>query len=443
MNKNKIPTILGLFLLVIGIAAGVVLVQNRQFFGTEAEEDITPKDVRITNITESSFSVSWITDGETSGFVKYGETANSLGKTDLDEIEGNSTVHYSTIQGLESKTEYFFKINSGARDFDNNGIAWQVLTGASLPDPSSRIVSGNVVSASGTPVANALVHVSVGGASPLSTTTSGNGSWLINLDSARDTSLSTYATIDETNSVIEISIQAGALGISTAQIYPQSASSIPTMVLGQVHDYKNLPPNSNADLPEASVDLPDEATKSSGFEVDNLETPEQEESVTLESVDSGEVITTESPEFFGEGPPGTEITILIESDPITDSLTVGSSGEWNWSPPENLPEGPHTITISWKDASGILRTLKRSFVVQASEGPSFESTPSASTTPSPTPTASTSPSPSVTPTPTATPEELVDAGTLTPTYLLTIMGLALLTVSGVLGYLALDHARRE
>jgi len=93
------------------------------------------------------------------------------------------------------------------------------------------------------------------------------------------------------------------------------------------------------------------------------------ETVTLESLDEDEIITSTEPEFFGEGPPGTTITITIESDPITDQTTISSLGGWNWSPPEGLSEGAHKITITWRDASGILRTLTRTFIVQASEGP--------------------------------------------------------------------------
>ncbi len=442
MKRTKIPTLLGILFLVIGVAAGVLLVRNRQTFRLGAEAGSAPKNVRITNITDSSFAVSWVTDAEVAGFIKYGE-GSALNKTELDEVE-NSTSHYVTVQGLKPQTTYSLKINSGGVDYDQQGSPWQVTTGSQISAPESNIVSGTVVSPTGAPVGNALVYISVGGSSPLSTLTSSKGVWLLNIGLARNSALSSYTQIDPANTLLEISVQTGNLGVASAQIYPQSANPVPQITIGQTHDFKNLPPSENSGIPVAELDLPEGSTPSSGFEVDENSTPKTSVSVTLESIDEGEIISTQEPEFFGEGPVGTEITITVESDPITDKLTVGSGGSWNWSPPEGLPEGPHTITISWRDTSGILRTLKRTFVVQAAEGPAFESTPSASTTPTPspspspsaTPKATQSPTPAATATPTATPEELIDAGSLTPTYLLSIMGLTLLLFGGVVGYLA-------
>src|SRR3989304_5866495 len=90
MRKSKIPTIIGIFILVFGLAAGVLLVRNQNFFRLGASAEFAPKDVRISNITDSSATVSWITDRETSGFVKWGEGQDSLDKTELDELTSQS-----------------------------------------------------------------------------------------------------------------------------------------------------------------------------------------------------------------------------------------------------------------------------------------------------------------------------------------------------------------
>ena len=116
-------------------------------------------------------------------------------------------------------------------------------------------------------------------------------------------------------------------------------------------------------------------------------------------------------------------------------MTVPASGDWKWSPPEDLPEGTHKVKISWRDTGGILRTIERTFVVQAAEGPAFESTPSGTGAASATPTATPKSSPTATPKPTltasATPAptldpQVSDSGVLTPTIALSIMGVGLL-----------------
>jgi hypothetical protein len=445
MKKNKIPTLLGILLLVFGLAAGILLVQNRQIFKLGAAPQTSPKDIRITNITDVSFTVSWATDKETGGFILWGETENSLTKTELNEISEISDTHSVTVQGLSPDKTYFFEISSDGADFDNNGIPWQITTGPDLLGQTiPNSISGTILTATGTPAEKAIVYVTLAGASPLSTTTSQNGSWVIPISSARSQNLTSFININETTTLVEISVQAGARGVATAQIYPASAKPAPPIILGESMDFKNEPASETGGIPKANINLPDEATPSSGFEVlDDIANPSTE-TVTLESLDEEETITSIEPEFFGEGPPGTTITITIESDPITDQTTISSSGDWSWSPPEGLSEGAHKITITWRDASGILRTLTRTFIVQAAEGPAFESTPSATPTSTPTSSPTASPTPTLSPTPTAsatptatatsTASGVPDSGNLKPTVLYSIMGLGLIIFSLTLGF---------
>lgn len=455
MKNRKIPTILGILILVIGIAAGVYLVQNRQIFRLQASPEITPKDIRQTNISDSSFTVSWTTDKKVNGFITWSENDSNLDKTATQSQDGELNIHTVTVHGLAANSTYFYKINSGGEEFDNEGIPWQISTGPQLPVPTESIViSGKIITQEGTPADSAVVYASAGGSSLLSTTTSDNGSWVIPISLARTQNLSTYVDIDESNTVVEIFVQAAPLGVSSAQIYPASAKPAPDIVIGETHDFKNLQPEVDEDVPDASVELPSNATESSKFSIPNGVAETTAEAVVIESVSEGEVINTTEPDFFGEGPPGTEITITVESEPQTSLITVDEDGSWSWNPQNELEEGIHKVTLSWRDSSGILRTLTRSFIVSAQEGPAFVATPSASptptaiaptNTPTPTPSPTTTgalsgtPSPTITPTPsptrtpsprptsTATDSALPDAGVSAPTILLAIIGIALVS----------------
>jgi hypothetical protein len=407
-KKAKIPTIIGIIILILSLATGVIFVQSRQLFRLGAEGQNSPKDVRISNINSDSFSVTWMTDIQTTGFIKYGDSVGNITNTKTEELGSPGYTHLVNVPGLNPQTNYFFKINSGGNDFDNNGIAWQGQTGIAAESGQSSLISGNVLLATGVSAKNAIVYVTAG-SKLFSALTSQNGSWIISLPSG----------LSDANSLLEISVLSGQGETSTAQIYSKSANPVPTMILGQTHDFKNLPPSESTDIPQASLDAPEMGTPSSGFIIpENTSTPSAS-TVTLKSISNNEIVTSVKPEFFGEGPAGVEIQITVESDPITDNVTVTSSGEWSWEIPKDLPEGPHTITITWKDASGILRTLTRNFVVQASEGPAFVSTPSA------TPKTS---SPS-TPLGTSSPFPQPNSGSLTPTLLLSIMGIGLIAAS--------------
>lgn len=444
INK-KIPTIIGLFILVFGIAAGILLIQQQQIFHLGATATNQPKDVRITNISHDSFTISWTTDEKVAGSIYWGEETSSFDKTEADEITNLNYTHSVTVRGLTPSQTYYLKIGSEENQYDNNGTPWQVTTGPSLgvnADGATNTVSGTVLTSIGTPAANALVYVSIGGVSPLSTVASENGSWVISLANARTTDLTSYYQIKESQDLLEISVQAGADGIASAQIYPQAAKPVPPIILGQVHDFKALPVSKTDTVPSANLEAPAESTKSSRFAVDETAATPSAQNVTLESIKEGETVTSTKPEFFGEAPAGTKVTITVESDnPQGAVVSVPKNGDWSWSPPQGLSPGTHKVTLSWKNANGIMQTITKTFIVQAAEGPAFVSTPSATATArsSATPKVGSTPktsSASGTPRATSTSAAIPVSGTLTPTILMAIMGMGLITFAISIGYLA-------
>lgn len=441
IKKNKIPTILGIFLLFASVFAGVLLLKNNQIFKIGATSGI-PKDVRISNLSDLSATISWVTDEESTSFISYGTTQNTGSVADETEDDQKFLTHSITITGLKPQTNYYFKINSNGTIFENNGVPWQFTTGKSLSTKMATVpVSGSVITASGEPLKRALVYITINGYLA-STLTSESGNFILQLGSARTPDLSSYAQIDLGKTLLEVSAKTGSDEMATAKVFPKSANPIPALIIGKDQDFRNLEPSTDSKNPNADLDLPEAATKESRFNLDGSQaSAPKDKNVTLESVTEGEVVGSTKPEFFGDGPAGEKITITVHSDTeIAGTATVNSNGSWNWSPPTNLSEGIHTITVSWIDALGITRTLTRKFIVQAGELPSFVATPSATPTKSPTPTATPKASPIATPTPTksptpkatATPKETVEAlpqsGSLTPTIVLFIMGV------GVIGF---------
>ena len=435
-NKFRIPTIIGVIVLVIGVTAGVLLISSKQIFKLGAQGTNPPKNVRVSNIAGDSFTVTWTTQEKSINSLLWGNDKTNLSKPEGDEIGGSGFTHSATVRGLTPQKIYYFIINSGGKEYDNNSIPWQLTTGAQLAQPETpNIISGSVLTATGTPATNALIRVQVGGAGPLSTIASENGSWVISLSSLRTTDLNSYYQINESADIVEISAQAGPTGVSSAQIYAKSAKPVPPLILGQVHDYKNLPPSQTEGVPGADPGLPGYSSRSSGFNVDYSIPESTPSAVSLNSIDEGETVSSELPEFFGEGPPGIEIDITVESDPTTTSINVNENGTWSWSPDENLEPGDHTISITWIDAEGILQSITKNFNVQASEVPVYEATPSALPTPE---VATPSASPIPTATSAATPPPQPKSGIAKPTLILYIMGMGLLAISGAIVYFAFE-----
>lgn len=447
----RLPTILGLLLLVLGLAAGVILVQNRQLFGVKASPDQIPQQVKTTNITDKSFTVSWVTEGQTIGFVNYG-TAESLGRVASDKSTSPSSTHYAVVDNLKPQTTYYFKIGSGKNTFGTDGGSYKIKTGPALSSvPQTDIVFGTVNNSLGQSVPHAIVYVTLPGSGTLSGLTDNKGKWTIPLSTARTLSLSSYTSYNLKTETLDILVQAGPQEVASAKVLTGSSRPVPQITLGKNHDFTKIPPVSEGELPKSELTLPQGGTATvsgepqSGFSLDGqVSQTTGSATVKLASPKDKEKVNAQKPQFVGTGTPGTPFTIKIESlKTYSAQVKVDKNGNWSWSPPENLESGNHTATISWKDEKGQTKTIKQGFTVLAagaSSIPSFTASPSGSATssakasPSPSPTAK----PKASPTPTATPSGRVSlpsttsgmpvSGSLTPSLGIFIMGLVLLLV---------------
>jgi len=432
IKKKNIPTILGIVILLVGTFAGVFFLGMRQIFKVGADTSVAPQDIRTSNVSDNTATISWTTDKESANFINWGESSNSLNKIEKETDDDKKfSTHSVTISGLKPNTKYFYKINSDGENFDNKGIPWEFTTGENLSiNTSSVLISGTVITSSGQPVDRALVYANVSGYL-FSTLTSSTGNFVFQLSSARSQDLGSYLNIDESLTLVQISVTAGLGGVSSAQIFPQSGRPMPPIILGQVYDFRNLEPSINTQVPNATLNLPDNIERESKFSVSIVNSVHTPTSVILESLKDGEIVTSDKPAFFGRGPGGQTINISINSANVADTMQIAKDGTWTWSTPSNLNSGTHSITISWIDDKGITRNLTRNFVVQAGEVPSFEATPSQTLEPSPTGTPSATATPTATPVPTPveTPVPVPVTGTPSATVLLFMLSLSVICYS--------------
>jgi len=257
MKKVYFPTIIAVVFLLVGLTTGVVLVKYNQEYRTSASSETNPKNVRITNVNRDSFTVTWTTDKEVDGFVKYTESGLTS-KVALDKFS-NSFTHHVEIKNLKSDVKCSFQIGSGSEIYDNNGIEWVVET-TSLPNNAgSNSITGKVLGFNETPVENALVYVTAGSSSTLSATTSQKGVWIINLSDLKTSNLFSFQQVDQ-DTILEISVQAGPLGISSAKILASDADPVPNMQIGSSHDFRNIKKDEDGVLPNASLELPKTST---------------------------------------------------------------------------------------------------------------------------------------------------------------------------------------
>jgi predicted outer membrane repeat protein len=170
---------------------------------TVGNEALT-SDIRLTNVRDVSFTVSWLTDIESTGLVRYGTDPNNLNQYAYDErgIATFDDTHYVIVSGLQPITTYYFDVVSGSVTDNNSGTHYSVTTAPTIGLPNSDLIFGQVFKSDGTTVASgSMVYItledsdgagSTNQAAPLSVLVDSNGYWSTDLGNARSADLSDY-----------------------------------------------------------------------------------------------------------------------------------------------------------------------------------------------------------------------------------------------------------
>ena len=254
LSKIHFPTALGLFILLMAVGIGLWLAKNQVNTSSSVGGGLEPKQVRITNVTDTSLSVSWLTNDVESGKVKYGESVKNIKETGLDDRdqlsgeEGKFEVHHVTLKNLKPQTKYYFKIESGGKQFDNQGKPFEISTGSALGNPpAADPVYGVILDQSGTGAEGVVVYINLANAAPMSALVKTNGNWALSLSTARNADLAGFLTYDTQATIVNILVQGGKLGTAPAITTTANDSPVPDIMLGQSYDFRNTADNNNED----------------------------------------------------------------------------------------------------------------------------------------------------------------------------------------------------
>ncbi len=434
MLGKKIPTLVALLILIFG---GVWFWFWQQKGIGKQQAGVTPQAIKITNVADNKFSVSWKTEVPTVGRIEYGGVGEKLEKQRGDD-RGETYVgrtHHITVTDLQPGTNYAFRILSGEKlqRFDNNGSVYTTTTGTTIASvPAARSLYGDVSGGS----EDTLVYITLPDAQPASVTLSSRGSYSVPLSTIRSADMRSYVSYDPAATVVSLLLDNGVatsqVSVSTTNIAP-----VPTIALGQNADYR-APVQQQEPSPAAVAQV--ETTEQPVaqpveiFNVEPLANPEVNAVTTgtytlTNPAVEGEVLATTKPEFRGTGVANAEIQIAITGQKaVSDTLRIPTSGNWSWTPAIALTVGRQKITVSYKDKDDKPQTIVRNFSVTATSTtsePAFVSTPSASAT-----TSGASPSPR-TNIP-ATDSGVPVTGVITPTLLTAALGFAIMVVGAFL-----------
>ena len=416
-NKH-IPTLLGIGIITIGIAITSFLVKNGVIFSTRANLTLAPQNLKIANISDASFTISYSTKEPTTGSVNFGKDKN-LGATILDDRDKESEsvsphkVHYITIVNLTPETSYFFSIASGQNTFLNdNNAPFEVSTGPTIEILSSvkHSISGQVISPNGKSTDEAIVYATTENAQTISTLIK-DGSYILPLNSLRTNDLSSYFAFGK-NSIIKLLIVGDTLESNVSISAYQD--NLPTVTLSNNYDF-----TVNA-MPIASKS--GELVGFPSVPIKNLSGSPAARTPQIILPKKDQKFSDQQPQFSGTAIPNGKVKLIIHSpENIQTEVATDANGNWKYRPTNPLSPGQHTISITTKDASGALKTITQSFIVFFSGTQVAEAaTPSATPALIPTPTLPLNPTPTKTPQTTVTPNPpLLPTPTSTSSSLLT------------------------
>jgi len=427
----RIPTIVGI-LLVLSVIGIIAFFEWFEKSPTSASGSIVPVNIQLTNISDTSFSVVWVT-----GLPATGVVSVSSGKlapmTYVDDRDTNGklnryTTHMVTVRSLTPSTQYAFRLLSNGKSFTNNGSPYSISTASIIQSGTSGLepAYGIINDTKGSPLSDAIILLTLEQGQVLSTLTSASGSWLIPLSLARTLLLDRY--IDgserrtETIRVVWNDQEASAITDTL------NDSPVPTMVLGKTYDFRKqqaMGKSTPSVLGDTTI------TKPATAKTIDLHTPAQHAS-----------LSTNRPLIQGTGVAGKKVTIVLGIvNPVSGTTTVGADGIWKYSPSVSLPQGKQSVTATTTDQRGKPVAFTHTFTILKSGTQVLgDATPSATLTPTftPTPIASDQATPTATlpplPTETLTGEPVPTSGTTLPTFITLIMGFGVLA-SGIFLFL--------
>jgi len=227
--KKRLYTILAVAAATM-IPISVLGVLFYQDWRSNASPEEKPQDVRMSDLTETSVVISWITpDKETEGWVQYSDSADTgqgspLALDDRDVRDGTTSrryTHYVTLSDLSPDTKYYFVLGSGASAYkDTEGNEFSVTTASvasgavPVPDP----VYGSVTNGDNQ---GAIVYVTLDKdgvkSFPVSALTNDSGNFEVDLAHIRNAALDAPFDYDDDTEMI-IFAQGGNVGGAVLKI---------------------------------------------------------------------------------------------------------------------------------------------------------------------------------------------------------------------------------
>lgn len=416
-KERKIPTILGILILIFGIGISVYLDKTVHLVTSQAATHPVPVEVHFTNLTDSSFAVSWLTPEPATGSIALSDSQQTLiffDDLDSDNIQRARITHYVTIKNLKEDYIYSVKVISGDKKCANPAACPTFIqkTVKKLP-PSTFLppLQSKAITSTNQPVNGAIVYVLVEKCLLLSGRVDSAGLWVVPFTNLRSVVTSTppqFADTDLVQVIIKLSPNQETSAVIDIKSMREN-SALPTMTIGTSYNFIDL-----VSKKDILAKLNNQNQKTLGLQIQAQATKKPEAPTQAQqTIDilfpafDNDTAVDNRPSFRGVGIKGKELLITVNSSSQVGKVRIGPAGTWVWRPSKALSPGIHNISIQGYDEGGNSITINRKFIVlKSGEQVLGEATPSASLTPTATPTTTITPTPSPVLSPTPSPTSL-------------------------------------
>jgi hypothetical protein len=415
-KEKRIPTILAIMLILLGIGSTTFLDGSVKSLMSKASNNIKLENIRISNVTDNSFVVSFFTLDPLSGSLEI--RGGNMKKTLFDDLDSDNvpkkrTIHYITVSNLSENLSYQIKINNDSINCVTCPVILQkTATRLNTPLELPPII-GSLVTSDGKPAVGAVVYLNVGNSLTLSVRTDTAGLYVVPLNNLRAQNLIDRPNISDSD-LVQIEIisstkikSSGVIDFKSIRTNP----NIPDMKLGETYNFLELLSKTNSlamsqNNKVLGINTKIILTPTTLPEVNKNKQPAVSKMDLLFPKNDKDLTPDSKPSIKGMGIPGSQLTITINSSPQSATIIIGENGIWTFRPQKPLEAGIHTVTIQGVDTNGKATTIKRTFtVLKSGERVLGDSTPSASLTPVVTATRTPTPAQNITPSvaPTKTP----------------------------------------
>lgn len=410
--NKRIPTLAALLVLAIIVGVSTILIQSGIFYIGKAAPDSQPLNFAITNITDTSFTAVFTTNGQVEGVVSMNDakTGNTLILDDRDKKTGTPNKYYShhiTIPNLSANTSYTFRLIVGGNEYTNPLYTAKTGSSISTPPPAQNPLFGKVLLPDSSVGNDTIVIAKNPESNHVSAVTDTKGEFIIPTNSLRNAQLTAYlALTNDSSFALNFFRQTQTASATTTFLVAQN---LPPVTLLQQYSFKETVQSKEGGVSQLSYGFPEQSGST----------------VTIRKPEQGEEFIDQRPIFSGTSFPNSSVDVLIPGV-AQQQVLARADGLWTFQSQNNIPQGNHTITISVNDANNQKITQARRFTIfplgsQVAESATPSATPTFRPTatptrqqPTPTPTAVLSPTPSSAVSPT-TQLTLSPSPTLLPT----------------------------